>query len=195
MGKLKKILQANMCCGGQRSLRKGPSLSSLLVDEHLSKGDYLIMKMVRIKSNDKHLGVFQHRKLHTQLQLQMQPITMACQEKYQCQFLSLIILSVRTDRLSDPAYLSRHWRHYGGMLVFALLAWLPQVLFPFVFAVKVSQCLSLSCSPGFHRLFDLFFSQCLILLNSDLFPPHLEQLGDTLSPFRSVTPQALFIFR
>ena len=66
MGKLKKILQANMCCGGQRSLRKGPSLSSLLVDEHLSKGDYLIMKMVRIKSNDKHLGVFQHRKLHTQ---------------------------------------------------------------------------------------------------------------------------------
>ena len=53
---------------------------------------------------------------------------MACQEKYQCQFLSLIILSVRTDRLSDSTYLASHWKHYGGMLAFALLAWLPQVI-------------------------------------------------------------------
>ena len=65
---------------------------------------------------------------------------MACQEKYQCQFLSLIILSVRTDRLSDSAYLSRHWRHYGGMLVFAVLAWMPQVLFPFL----LNACLRLT---------------------------------------------------
>ena len=43
------------------------------------------------------------------------------------QFLSIIILSVRTDRLSDSAYLASHWKHYGGMLVFALVAWLPQV--------------------------------------------------------------------
>ena len=54
---------------------------------------------------------------------------------------------MRTDRLSDPAYLSRHWRHYGGMLVFALLAWLPQVLrlFLFLFAVfDISFVLSFS---------------------------------------------------
>ena len=56
---------------------------------------------------------------------------------YKSQFLSLIILSVRTDRLSDPAYLSRHWRHFGGMLVFAFLAWLPQVLCLFLFLFDV----------------------------------------------------------
>merc|ERR1711971_1343998 len=42
-------------------------------------------------------------------------------------FLSIIILSVRTDRLSDSTYLASHWKHYGGMLAFALLAWMPQV--------------------------------------------------------------------
>ena len=56
-----------MCCGGRRSLRKGPSLSSLLVDGHLSKGDYLIMEMMKTQSNDKNVRVFQHIKLHTQL--------------------------------------------------------------------------------------------------------------------------------
>ena len=38
------------------------------------------------------------------------------------------MLSVRTDRLWDPLYLSRHWRHYGLLLLFALVACSPQVL-------------------------------------------------------------------
>merc|ERR1712110_411588 len=42
--------------------------------------------------------------------------------------LSCIVLSVRTDRLWDPVYLARHYRHYGLLLLFALLAWSPQVL-------------------------------------------------------------------
>ena len=43
-------------------------------------------------------------------------------------YFSCIVLSVRTDRLWDPLYLSRHWRHYGLLLLFALGAWSPQVL-------------------------------------------------------------------
>jgi len=42
--------------------------------------------------------------------------------------LSIIVLSVRTDRLSDSLYLKCHWVHYGGMLVLALAAWSPQVI-------------------------------------------------------------------
>jgi len=42
--------------------------------------------------------------------------------------LSIIMLSVRTDRLGDPQYLGHHWLHYGGMLVFSLAAWSPQVI-------------------------------------------------------------------
>ena len=38
------------------------------------------------------------------------------------------MLSVRTDRLWDPVYLARHYRHYGLLLLFALAAWSPQVL-------------------------------------------------------------------
>ena len=38
------------------------------------------------------------------------------------------MLSVRTDRLWDPVYLSRHGRHYGLLLMFSLAAWSPQVL-------------------------------------------------------------------
>jgi len=41
--------------------------------------------------------------------------------------LSIIVLSVRTDRLSDSSYLAAHWVHYGGMLLLALAAWSPQV--------------------------------------------------------------------
>ena len=39
-----------------------------------------------------------------------------------------MILSVRTDRLSCPRYLARHWLHYGLLVTFALAAWSPQVL-------------------------------------------------------------------
>jgi len=42
--------------------------------------------------------------------------------------LSIIVLSVRTDRLSDKPYLRSHWCHYGGMLLLALAAWSPQVI-------------------------------------------------------------------
>ena len=38
------------------------------------------------------------------------------------------MLSVRTDRLWDPVYLSKHGTHYGLLLMFALAAWSPQVL-------------------------------------------------------------------
>ena len=44
-----------------------------------------------------------------------------------CNF-RLIILSVRTDRLFDSKYLSKHYFHYGCLLIFALLAWCPQLL-------------------------------------------------------------------
>lgn len=43
-------------------------------------------------------------------------------------FLSIIILSVRTDRLGDWDYLTHHYLHYTGLLVFALAAWSPQVV-------------------------------------------------------------------
>eukprot|EP00092_Neocalanus_flemingeri_P095620 GFUD01121657.1.p1 GENE.GFUD01121657.1~~GFUD01121657.1.p1 ORF type:complete len:337 (+),score=53.32 GFUD01121657.1:142-1152(+) len=42
--------------------------------------------------------------------------------------LSIIMLSVRTDRLSDVQYLRHHWLFYGGMLGFSLAAWSPQVI-------------------------------------------------------------------
>jgi len=42
--------------------------------------------------------------------------------------LSLIILSVRTDRLFDLHYLKHHWLHYGGILAMVLLAWTPQLI-------------------------------------------------------------------
>ena len=35
---------------------------------------------------------------------------------------------MRTDRLWDRHYLSRHSQHYGLLLLFALAAWSPQVL-------------------------------------------------------------------
>ena len=40
---------------------------------------------------------------------------------------SVIVLSVRTDRLWDSSYLSRHKLHYGGMLLLVLVSWCPQV--------------------------------------------------------------------
>ena len=40
---------------------------------------------------------------------------------------SVIVLSVRTDRLWDSAYLSKHKIHYGGMLLLVLVSWCPQV--------------------------------------------------------------------
>jgi len=41
---------------------------------------------------------------------------------------SLIIFSVRTDRLWQHQYLSSHWRHYCGMLTFTAVAWIPQLM-------------------------------------------------------------------
>ena len=40
---------------------------------------------------------------------------------------SVIVLSVRTDRLWDSVYLSKHKIHYGGMLLLVLVSWCPQV--------------------------------------------------------------------
>ena len=37
-------------------------------------------------------------------------------------------MSVRTDRLWDRLYMKRHSQHYSLLLLFALLAWSPQVL-------------------------------------------------------------------
>jgi len=41
--------------------------------------------------------------------------------------LSCIVLSVRTDRLLDWKYLSKHKLHYGFLLLFALVSWSPQI--------------------------------------------------------------------
>ena len=51
------------------------------------------------------------------------------------QFLSIIILSVRTDRLSDSTYLASHWKHYGGMLAFARITFKAGVVLTAGFAL------------------------------------------------------------
>ena len=94
--------QANLRGWGWRSLRQKTLLPCLLVGHHIFKGTRSTWLETIYLSHQFHTIFF-------------------------TQFLSIIILSVRTDRLSDSAYLASHWKHYGGMLVFALVAWLPQV--------------------------------------------------------------------
>ncbi|XP_023321507.1 uncharacterized protein LOC111696190 [Eurytemora carolleeae] len=44
------------------------------------------------------------------------------------QMISLIIFSVRSDRLFQPQYLRHHWKHYFCMLFITGLSWAPQLL-------------------------------------------------------------------
>jgi len=96
------------------------------------------------------------------------------------QFLSIIILSVRTDRLSECVYLSCHWRHYGGMLVFSLLSWSPQVL-------NSLGVVSISVSPGTAYsvcVFGLFYYILSISLYFLVLAPYMRRRWGTALTLR-----------